>query len=262
MAKSNDENYNVPGLEKGLAFLELLASSADGLTLLDITAKVEVTSTTAYRILSTLVRMGYVEFAEHGKRYRLTRKLLRLGYQSLGEHDIVERVLPAIRALRDDVKESVFFGVLGEEKGVFIEQAQGLYPFKFVLSAGASFELHNSAPGKVIMAFSSPTTRERYLAKMSYERCTDNTITTRAAYLRELDRVREIGYSVDMEESLLGVVCVGAAIFDYESRPVGSIWVSGPNSRFAGEVFEYTTRRLLETTRALSREFGYKNLVK
>jgi len=50
---------------------------------------------------------------------------LEKGFASLHEHNLLEIVLPHLRELRDIVKETVCFGVLGSEKGVFIEQAQG-----------------------------------------------------------------------------------------------------------------------------------------
>lgn len=250
--------YNVPGLEKGLAILELLSRRDSWLTLQDITREVDVTPTTAYRIISTLLRMDYIMCNEKEKSYRTTRKMLRLGYQTIGEHDIIERVLPYIRFLRDIVKESVFFGVLGEEKGVFIEQAQSIHPFKFVLSPGSSFDLHNSAPGKAILAFTSNSIRDTYINKIEFTKCTNNTITTRSAYVKELEKVKKEGYATDLEETLLGVTCIGAPVFNFEGMPLGAIWISWPNSRMSDEIFNFIKEQLLESTTRLSKELGYQ----
>ncbi len=261
--RKREDTYNVPGLEKGLQIIELLSRKNSGLTLQDVVREVEVTPTTAYRILSTLVRMEYVNYSEKGKIYRLTRKMLRLGYQVLGEHDLMEHLLPALRSLRDVVKESVFFGVLNDEKGVLIEQAQGIYPFKFVLSQGASFELHNSAPGKAMLAFLPTATREYYLDKINYQSYTPYTITTRSAYVKELEKVRQQGYATDFEETFMGVICIGAPVFNFEGLPIGAIWVSGPNLQLTVAEHEYKHKyeniveNLLKTTRALSLELGY-----
>ncbi|MGL5771466.1 MAG: helix-turn-helix domain-containing protein, partial [Bacteroidales bacterium] len=51
-----EDPYKVPNLEKGLKILEVLVESQEGLTLQDIRSKVEVSQTTAYRILHTLIR--------------------------------------------------------------------------------------------------------------------------------------------------------------------------------------------------------------
>ena len=118
-----DENYKVPNLEKGIAVLEYLSLRSAGETLQDIKSALDISQTTAYRILNTLVRLEYLNFSEDTKRYKLSRKLLTLGFRSLNEHNLLETVLPHLRDLRDQVKETACFGVLGDEKGIFIEQA-------------------------------------------------------------------------------------------------------------------------------------------
>jgi DNA-binding IclR family transcriptional regulator len=256
MEKSED-NYKVPNLEKGIAVLEYLSLQSLGATLQDIKAALDISQTTAYRILNTLVRLGYLLYNEDSKRYKLSRKLLTLGFRSLNEHNLLETVLPHLRELRDQVKETVCFGVLGSKKGIFIEQAQGHHTFRFVLSPGKPFDLHCSAPGKAIMAYLPNTIRDRYLSYMEFTRYNARTITTREAYLEELEKVRKCGYAIDDEEELNGVVCIGAPIFNYTGYPCGSIWISGPKDRLTDEVKESTIKLLKETTGTISMELGY-----
>lgn len=54
-----------------------------------------------------------------------------MGLRAIEEHDIFESVLPHIRDLRNQVKETVCYGVIGSEKILFIEQAIGTHPFCF-----------------------------------------------------------------------------------------------------------------------------------
>lgn len=145
--EKTDDNYKVPNLEKGIAVIEYLSSRSEGETLQAIKVALDISQTTAYRILNTLVRLDYLSFDEDTKRYKLTRKLLTLGFRSLNEHNLLETVLPHLRDLRDRVKETACFGVLGDEKGIFIEQARGdhaSFPFLAtcsILSLPSSFML-------------------------------------------------------------------------------------------------------------------------
>ena len=54
--EKGEENYKVPNLEKGIAVLEYLSLRPHGETLQDIKNKLDISQTTAYRILNTLVR--------------------------------------------------------------------------------------------------------------------------------------------------------------------------------------------------------------
>ena len=90
-----EENYKVPNLEKGIAVLEYLSLHTQGETLQDIKSALDISQTTAYRILNTLVRLDYLIYNEDTKRYKLSRKLLTLGFRSLNEHNLLETVASA-----------------------------------------------------------------------------------------------------------------------------------------------------------------------
>ncbi|MCC8155205.1 MAG: IclR family transcriptional regulator [Tannerellaceae bacterium] len=259
--EKTEENYKVPNLEKGIAVLEYLSIRSGGETLQDIKTTLDISQTTAYRILNALVRLGYLLYNDETKRYKLSRKLLTLGFQSLNEHNLLETVLPRLRELRDRVEETVCFGVLGSRKGIFIEQAQGHHTFRFVLTPGKPFELHCSAPGKAIMAYLPNTVRERHLSFMEFTCYNSRTITTREAYLEELEKVRQLGYAMDNEEEMSGVICVGAPIFNFTGYPCGAIWISGPKDRLE-PVLKTSVAHIKEITRQVSAELGYSKAQK
>lgn len=260
--EKTDDGYKVPNLEKGIAVMEYLSYQPLGESLQDIKVALKISQTTAYRILNTLVRLGYLLYNEDTKRYRLSRKVLALGFRSLNEHSLMEIVLPRLRDLRDKVKETACFGVLGSKKGIFIEQAQGHHTFRFVLSPGKPFELHCSAPGKAIMAFLPNTVRERYLSYMEFTRYNARTITTQEDYLKELEKVRKMGIAIDNEEELSGVICVGAPIFNYTGYPCGAIWISGPKDRLNREMIKMSAKHILDITALISAELGYSRTSK
>ena len=73
-----EENYKVPNLEKGIAVLEYLSLRSAGETLQDIKSALDISQTTAYRILNTLVRLEYLYFNEETKKYKLSQEELAL----------------------------------------------------------------------------------------------------------------------------------------------------------------------------------------
>jgi len=259
---SDKENslYTVPNLEKGIAVLECLALHPEGMSMQKLKTRLDVPQTTIYRILNTLLRLGYLHYDEKLREYKLSSKLLTLGFASLNEHNLLEVVLPYLRELRDIVKETVCFGVLGSEKGVFIEQAQGHHTFRFVLSPGKAFELHCSAPGKAIMAYLPVVIRDRYLSLMGFEKFNERTITSKETYLKELDKVLQMGYAVDNEEELTGVVCIGAPILNYKGFPCGTIWTSGPKDRLTQAVIVEYAKHLKKVVKEISERLGYRSL--
>lgn len=259
--EKQEESYKVPNLEKGIAVLEYLSVNPKGNSLQEIKTALDISQTTAYRILNTLVRLDYLNYNEESKRYKLSLKLLNLGFRSLNEHNLLETVVPRLRDLRDHVKETACFGVLGDEKGIFIEQAQGHHTFRFILSPGKPFELHCSAPGKAIMAYLPNTVRERYLSYMKFTRYNARTITDRETYLEELEKVRLQGYALDNEEELSGVICIGAPVFNYTGYPCGAIWISGPKDRLTREILKSSVKSIKDIAAQISSELGYSRIL-
>lgn len=252
-----DDPYKVPNLEKGLMILEVLVESQDGLTLQDIRTQVEVLQTTAYRILHTLIKMRYVYYIDHSKRYMISSKMLSLGFKALHERNLHEIVLPYLKNIRDEVKETVCFGVMSTDKVMFIEQALGSHPFCFVLTPGKLINLHCSAPGKALLAAMPDNMRDFYIQKIDFVRYNDRTITDTDSYLSELQNVQESGYALDREEEMTGIMCIGAAIIDHTGIPCGSIWLVGPKDRLDTETIRKDAEIIKNACLKISHELGY-----
>lgn len=256
--ENSDELYKVPSLEKGLYILEYLSHNHEGCSLQEIKSELNISQTTAYRILNSIARLGYISYDEKTKLYTLTKKLLTLGFRTLEEHHQLKVVIPYLYALRNRVRETVCYGVLGDEKGIFIEQAQGLHTFSFMLTPGHSFDLHCSAPGKAIMAHLPDVARQHYLSMMNYHRYNERTITNQEDYLKELQRVLDEGYAMDNEEELTGVICIATPIFSFSGFPTGAIWVSGPKDRLSKREIANIVQELQQTAKEISQQLGHQ----
>ncbi len=249
--------YNVPGLERGIEIIEYLSKHPKGRTLQEIHLMLHIPQTTAYRILCTFIRREYMSYNEETKRYILSKKLLMLGYRTLSEYSLLESVLPKMRVLRDEIHETVCFGVLGDKEGILIEQVQGDQAFSFTMSPGKSFELHCSAPGKAIMANLPRVECEKYLSKMNFAIHNERTITNRGDYVRELDEVFRSGYAMDREEELTGVMCIGAPILNHVGYPSGAIWTSAPKDRIMKQSVGFFIEKIKSAAENMSKDMGY-----
>ena len=68
----------------------------------------------------------------------------------------------------------------------------------------------------------------------------------------------KLGYAMDNEEELSGVICVGAPIFNYTGYPCGAIWISGPKDRLSKEVVKNTVKAIKEVAGVISNELGFR----
>ena len=250
------QNYNVSNLTRGLDILELLLSESDGLGISDIAARLELPKNAVFRITGALLDRGYLEALNPGKRLRLSSRLLRMGYQMADQEGLVEKAMPLLRTLRDQVGETVALCIRSGDEGLVLDQAPCRRPFRWNADPGMSFSLHASAPGKALLAFTPEVERQETLKRLSFERFTPTTIADRALFLHELDRVREAGYAHDNGEELEGVRCVAAPVFCLRQQPIAAIVITGPTSRVRLEHFPALGAQVRASAEALSSRVG------
>ena len=236
--KSGRKTTGVPILERTLDLLEFLSRCPQGVALSQTARTLSIPKNTTYRMLNTLCARGYVARNETEVTYRLTRKLATLVYTSAQDGGLIEKALAPMRELRSLVKETVVISILDQGEGIVLEQVPALHPFRFVCDPGTRQPLHASASTKAILAYLGEAERGEVLAQASFTRLTERTITSPAAFRRELAATRARGYGIDRGEALNGVHCVAAPVFDRQRRPVAAITATGPEERLREADFE------------------------
>ncbi len=254
--KKNSE-YHVPNLERALTILELLSFHSEGLTISEISTKLNFPRNSVFRIVSTLHNHDFLKKDDDFKTFTLSLKLLTVGIKALSEPTLVEKSLKVMRSLRDKYKETVPLGILKGEMGMVIEEVQGLHPFRFVLEPGRKFNLHTSAPGKAILAFLDKNERDKIIDKIEFEVFNKRTINNKDKYLKALKEVRKNGYSVDKAEEIEGMHCIGAPIFNRQGTAFASIWISGPSLRIREKDFHKIGLDIKKHADSISLSLGY-----
>jgi IclR family transcriptional regulator, acetate operon repressor len=96
---------------------------------------------------------------------------------------------------------------------------------------------HARASAKLLLALAPEDARERYLAANPLARLTRRTITSRGELLAEFERIRQAGYSTDLEEFHEGVCCFAAPLA--RGAAPYAIALSAPKERFESNRDEY-----------------------
>jgi IclR family acetate operon transcriptional repressor len=83
---------------------------------------------------------------------------------------------------------------------------------------------------------------------------TPKTITSVPRLVAELERVRDLGHSVDDEENSLGARCVGAPIFDSTGVVVAALGASGTLTQTDDANLARIVESLKDAARKISRQ--------
>jgi len=249
--------YYIEVLGKALDILDVFARTAKPqLTLQDISVDTQLNKNTVFRILYTLAEHGYI--TKENQSYRLGHKFADLGSTRLQRRDLLTVAGPYLDALRDQFGETVNLGVLDGGCIRYVDVRESRERLRLAERIGGSDALHSTALGKAQMAFIPPDEVRRLMKEWGMKKCTEHTITTVSALKVELDRIREVGYAVDREESMPDAFCVAAPILDSSLAPVAAISIAGPNTRFSEANLPAVSAALLKAVSEIRQKLGYQ----
>jgi len=217
--------------QKVMIILETLMETKDSLDLREIALRTGIPKSTVHRILSSLEEDRWVLQNRGTRKYQPGARVLIFADSWRMNQALVIAAGDSMQSLVEETGETAVCAVPDGEQARCIHMVESHHALKFFFRIGGTLPLHAGAMGKVILAYSPLRLQERILTA-SMRQYTKNTITDPAMLRRELDSIREQGYSVSVEEIDPGGTAVGAPIFSAGNHLVGGLIISGPKSKF------------------------------
>lgn len=243
-------------LDRGLAVLELLGGADRGFALSEVAQRLSLSVGVCHRLLSTLVKAGYVEQDPRTRWYQLGLKVLELRGAAAGPLRISVQARPYLRDLMLRAGLRVHLAVYRGGDIIYIDRVDTSDTAERYVPIGKRSPAYATSLGKAILAFLPPDDIEAYLSRAPFPSLTANTITSAADLRDELARTRERGYALDVGEQEPDAHCVGAAIFDYTGNPIASLSVAGTTADVAGDIPRLSLAVTIAAT-DVSRRFGH-----
>ena len=226
--RSRDDRYTVRSVQRALQLLEIVASEPQsGLSLTEIAKTLGISKSTTLATARTLTTHGVLRSIEPGPRYKLGTALIRYGELASKGNALGELCLPVLRSVSAATGMTARLAVAQDGYPVGVERVDGPGNVRFHAPLGHREPPHATAAGKSILAMLSRERVAEICQETGLTRFTEHTITEQDRLFTDLDTVRRRGYSVDDEEEVMGVFCVGAPVFDHQGACAGAISVTG-----------------------------------
>jgi DNA-binding IclR family transcriptional regulator len=232
--------HGIQVIARAAAILRLLERRPDGLSLGQIAKSTGLARSTVQRIVAALAKENFVTTAGPNAGTRLGAGLI--GVATAGGSSTAALLRPHLRALGEDVGETVDLAVLSGGSAVFVDQVPGRQRLVAVSAVGERFPLHCTANGKAVLACMAEADALELIGKSIAEH-PDHPLADRRALLRDIDTARKTHLAFDFEEHREGITAVGTALLDWFGRPI-AISVPTPSLRFAGRQNEIIARLL------------------
>jgi IclR family transcriptional regulator, pca regulon regulatory protein len=245
----NSKNY-VASVGKAFAVLRSFSSERFELTLSEIAATAGLDRGTAFRLIQTLVELGYLQAVPQSRRFRLGIACLDLGYTVLSRGSLRPMAEPLLRELVPDVGDAASLGILDGGDVVYLARVgAGLDRHKMDRRPGTRIPAYSAALGHVMLAHLS---REEQIARLESRprvKLSERTLTDLDALLARLDQVKKKGHAVSDGENAYGLRTLATPIFDAQGLVVGGLSVTVDAMRMEMVAFrDQALPRLMQVT--------------
>ena len=240
---SSSDQYYLRSIGRALEVLDCFGGK-EPLALKDISASTGLPESTLFRVLLTLERHSYLQQAVDGT-YQLAPKL-RFGWLVEQANALRARARPELERLVNKFNETASLSYLYDDRIHVLDSVETFHEIRMSNRIGRVLPPHCSAMGKAITAFQPRALADQILEVYGLSRRTDHTITDRARLFLELEEIRQTGIACDREESILGGVCIGAAIRSPGHAVVAAISISTPVVRMTVAREQETRKAVLE----------------
>lgn len=259
-----DRNYRISAAEKAFQVLNAFSVSPHRFTLTEIAAATGLSANQAFRVLQTLLAIGFVRVEPESKTYRLGARLFALIPALYHGDELLVASRDALDAAQCQTGEMVSLIVAdGDDATICIDSRE---PGCTGCGAGGigsrSTHLHAGAAGKLLLAFSLDERIARYLAAHDpLHRFTPRTCATADDLWAAIRQVRQDGYAVSLGEVSEEMYGIAAPVRDRRGDLVATVTLAASLVGTGSGERDRQTAAMIETARRISTNLGYRAAV-
>lgn len=225
-ARSRSLGGAVPAVDRALRILQALARSPHRLT--ELARSLDLPKSTTLAILRTLQHHRAVAYDSASGRYSVGSGLLAIAGAAHGDRALYRAARAVIARLAEVTGETVILHVPDDGGSVVADREESRRQLRVAAPLGYRLPPFAGAVAKAMLAFSGGQSPR---IPRGLPRFTPRSISSRAGYLRELQRTRERGYATDDEEYLLGVRAASAPVIGPNGSVAAILSIVGVKSR-------------------------------
>jgi DNA-binding IclR family transcriptional regulator len=240
--------YPIESVDNALKVL-LLLGERNELRLTDVAEYLHVATSTAHRLLAMLQYRGFMRQDPRTKLYLPGTALTGVAFSILQRYDVRGVLHPFVESLNLELAETVHLAVLDGTTVRFIDAIESPQATRVASRLGKMMPANCTSTGKALLAELPVEDLERLYPAEELPGLTPNSIRTRSALEKELEKVRLRGYATSSQESEDGVCSVAVALPSGQAPMRLALNVAVPVYRMNDELTERIVTALKSAVR-------------
>lgn len=255
----NDERKDGGGsrsVRRALAIFELMMERAKPVFMSEICEALGIPKSTAYDLVHTLTRAGYLTAAGRNSGLFLGHKLFTLGMAYRSQVDLVKDGGRIVEELRDSTGETVQLSVLDDGLMLVLLKEEGVKPLRIISQVGSRVPVNWAASGRLLVSDLDDKQLRKFLTQTVRQSPSGRANTNVDFLMGEIRRFRKRGYGTEVNEANEHAGCVAAPVIDNSGRCIAAISIVVPEQRLAKGNREQLIAAVRLAAEKLSRRMG------
>jgi DNA-binding IclR family transcriptional regulator len=254
----NSEKYSVKIVERCLQILDLASDLDRPLTSQDVCKNLKINVNMAFRLLSTLVKTGYMVKDSASSQFAVSLKTLKLSRKALLSLEIRKLIMPYLEILwRQYPKANVNMAVYYEGEILVLDRIDSINLPRTYFTPGKTVPFHCTALGKILICELPEPELDTLIQEKGLKAYTPRTISDAEVFKQELARVRKEQCARDRNEYIPYDNCNAVPVRNQKGTIVAAISLSAFENYMTVQEVEDTMPVLVETGRKVSFLVGY-----
>lgn len=233
--KSRASGQHVESVARALRLLEAFAISPKPLSLSQLAAAAAIDKSASQRLSNTLLQLGYLQRSQGGLVPGC--RLLDRSYDYLRCNPIISRTYPILVELRRNSEERTSFSIFDDLTMVYAIRLDSKQDAYYAHLPGRRIPTYCTSAGRAVLARLPEAQMLDVIARSDRKPLTSKTTISKEESRALVERTRRAGYSLAVEEVLIGELAVAAAVVDAAGSPIGAVSLAGSLSEWTRDKF-------------------------
>lgn len=247
----------VQSIDRAFDILEHLSRNHEGLSLTSISQKLNLPTSTVFRLLSVMKDRNYISKNSSTNMYRLGLGCVELSSMFVGNLELKTEAQPYLRKLSHQLGQVVFMGIEQDKELVYIDKFDQFNEKNNYCFIGQRHQLYCTSLGKSLLIEHSNAEIRKMYENTQFKNFTEKTIVDIEELIKQVDQSRITKYAIDDEENLMNTYCVSSPIYDYRGKIIAAISTSWNLQSEGLKNLDNNIKLIKEVASEISKQMGY-----
>lgn len=246
---------------KAVAILRSFSKDTPQQTVKEISDRLMITRSVAQKLVLTLVDLGLLARDAESRKYLVSPRVMEIASPFLHTSPLIVEGRSLVEKLVALTDMTCALGIRDGIETLYLVSVEAQASVKANSLSGERTPLHCTATGKCLLAFTGEAELTGLLPSLALRRFTEHTIVDVDALKCELERIRERGHAINLEERVVGLCGIAVPIHNGTRKVVAAISVGIPKASVPRSQYAEMASKASAIAKELEMSIDSHNLV-